>query len=104
MATIKFISNIQCQIFIDLEYIGIARSDKMLKVSLEPGSYLIEAMDEKGKILKKYELCVSPAETQVLQNLHFYDYTSSQKFNIEESHKKRFFVKRFFPDGEKAYW
>jgi len=102
MAIVKFISDYQCNIFIDLEYVGVAQADKMLKVSLEPGSYLIEAMDEKGKSLKKYALNVSPTETQVLQNLHFYDNTSLTNLNVEESHKKKTLVKCIFPDGEKA--
>lgn len=102
MAIVKFISDFQCNIFIDLEYVGVAQTDKMLKVSLEPGSYLIEAMDEKGKSLKKYALNVSPTETQVLQNLHFYDNTSLTNLNVEESHKKKTLVKCIFPDGEKA--
>ena len=102
MAIVKFISDFKCNIFIDLEYVGVAQADKMLKVSLEPGSYLIEAMDEKGKSLKKYALNVSPTETQVLQNLHFYDNTSLTNLNVEESHKKKTLVKCIFPDGEKA--
>ena len=102
MAIVKFISDFQCNIFIDLEYVGVAQADKMLKVSLEPGSYLIEAMDEKGKSLKKYALNVSPTETQVLQNLHFYDNTSLTNLNVEESHKKKTLVKCIFPDGEKV--
>ena len=102
MAIVKFISDFQCNIFVDLEYVGVAQADKMLKVSLEPGSYLIEAIDEKGKSLKKYALNVSPTESQVLQNLHFYDNTSLTNLNVEESHKKKTLVKRIFPDGEKA--
>ena len=74
MATVKFITDKNCQLFIDMELVGDVFVDKMLKISLEAGSYLVEGKDTNGKSIGKYKLTVNPSDTQVLENL-------SEKFN-----------------------
>ena len=69
MAIIKFFSDKACQLFIDMERVGDVQANKMLKLSLDTGSYLIEVKTNNGKCLKKYELKISPTDCQVLQDL-----------------------------------
>lgn len=55
MAIVKFISNIQCDIFVDFEYVGKVLVNEMLKVSLGKGCYLIEAKSPfRGFLCLKY--------------------------------------------------
>lgn len=81
MAIVKFISENPCHIFIDMEFVGEIQADKMLKVSLETGSYLVETKDINGNYIKKYELKVDSTEAQILQNL------SAQNDNLENTIK-----------------
>lgn len=69
MAIVKFISEIDCNVYIDMELVGELQAEKMLKVTLEVGSYLVEATDSNGRNIRKYELKVSPIEAQILQNI-----------------------------------
>lgn len=69
MAIVKFISEIDCNVYIDMELVGELQAGKMLKVTLEVGSYLVEATDSNGRNIRKYELKVSPIEAQILQNI-----------------------------------
>lgn len=52
MAIVKFISENSCQIFVDMELVGEVQAGRMLKVSLETGSYLVEVKDAEGNYLK----------------------------------------------------
>ena len=74
MAIVKYITNKNCQLFIDMELVGDVFTGKMLKISLDAGSYLVEGKDTNGKSIGKYKLTVNPSDTQVLENL-------SEKFN-----------------------
>ena len=74
MAIVKFVTDKNCQLFIDKELVGDVFTGKMLKISLDAGSYLIEGEDTNGKSIGKYKLTVNPSDTQVLENL-------SEKFN-----------------------
>ena len=74
MAIVKFITDKNCQLFIDMELVGDVFTGKMLKISLDAGSYLVEGKDANGKSIGKYKLTVNPSDTQVLENL-------SEKFN-----------------------
>ena len=74
MAIVKFITDKNCQLFIDMELVGDVFTGKMLKISLDAGSYLVEGKDTNGKSIGKYKLTVNPSDTQVLENL-------SEKFN-----------------------
>lgn len=69
MAIIKFISEIDCNVYVDMELVGNLQAGKMLKVMLDVGSYLVEAIDTHGSIIRKYELKVSPIDGQLLQNI-----------------------------------
>ncbi len=69
MAIVKFISDKNCKLYIDMDFVGEVQVDNMLKISLGTGSYLIEAKDANDKILKKYELNVNSNDNQVLQDL-----------------------------------
>ena len=142
MATVKFISEKECQLFIDMELVGIVETNKMLKVALESGSYLVEVKDAKGSNLRKYELKINPNDNQILQDLtagnddieevleslrndsslRFYNQRAVFAYNgkygyINSQYKiiippiysyadnfisPKAFVRRLFPDGEKA--
>lgn len=67
MATIKFISEQECYLYIDTECMGILEVSKLKKLELEVGSYLIEVKDMHGKTIKKYTLDVEEKQNQILQ-------------------------------------
>lgn len=69
MAIVKFISEIDCNVYIDMELAGELQAGKMLKLPIDVGSYLVEAKDADGNTIKKYELKISPVESQILQNI-----------------------------------
>lgn len=69
MAIVKFISEQDCQIFIDKELIGNVTADSLLKVTLKVGGYLIEVKNSEGVILKKYNLEIKPTDNQILQDV-----------------------------------
>ena len=71
MAVVKFISENNCRLFVDMDYVGDILANKMLKITLESGSYLVEIKDANDTILKKYELKISSEDAQVLQNITF---------------------------------
>ena len=52
MAIVKFISENSCQIFVNMELVGEVQAGRMLKVSLETGSYLVEVKDAETKEMK----------------------------------------------------
>ena len=54
MAIVKFVSDKNCQVFIDMELAGKVTPNSMLKVTLETGDYLIQIKDVKNPIDKKY--------------------------------------------------
>jgi len=74
MAIVKFVTDENCQVFIDMEYVGNVFVGKMLKTSLDIGSYLVEVKYPDGKSIGKYTLVVNPHDTQLLENI-------SEKFN-----------------------
>lgn len=69
MAVVKFVSDKDCQIFIDMELAGKVTSDSMLKVTLEAGGYFIQVKDEDGNLIKEYDLEIDPSDNQLLQKM-----------------------------------
>lgn len=69
MALVKFVSDKDCQVFIDMELVGKVTPQSMLKVSLEIGGYLIQIKDEDGNLIKEYELEIKPSDNQLLQKI-----------------------------------
>lgn len=69
MAVVKFVSDKDCQVFIDMELAGKVASESMLKVTLEPGGYLIQVKDEDGNLIKEYDLEIKPSDNQLLQKI-----------------------------------
>jgi len=69
MALVKFYSKAECQLFIDMEYVGILKSDTLLKLSLDVGSYLVDIRNMDGDSLKLFELQVNSTDSQILQNI-----------------------------------
>ena len=69
MAIVKFVSDKDCQIFIDKECVGEVAEDSILKLTLEPGGYLVEVKDNEAHILKKYNLEIKATDNQVLQDV-----------------------------------
>lgn len=81
MAIVKFVSDKDCQVFIDMELVGKVASESMLKVTLEPGGYLIQIKDEEGNLIKKYDLEINPSDNQLLQKI---DCANNKKDDIIE--------------------
>ncbi|MBR4481094.1 MAG: WG repeat-containing protein [Prevotella sp.] len=71
MAIVKFVSDKTCQIFIDKEFAGKVNKDSILKLTLEPGGYLIEIKDKDEHIHKKYNLEIKTTDNQVLQDVSY---------------------------------
>ena len=69
MAIVKFVSDKDCQVFIDMELVGKVASESMLKVTLETGGYLIQVKDEDGNLIKEYDLEIKPSDNQLLQKI-----------------------------------
>lgn len=69
MAIVKFISDKDCQVFIDMELAGKVAPESMLKVTLETGGYLIQVKDENGNLIKEYDLEIKPSDNQLLQKI-----------------------------------
>lgn len=69
MAIIKFISDKSCHLYIDLEFVGEVQPNKILRISLDTGSYLVEVKNNKDCIVKKYVLSIKPTDIQILQNI-----------------------------------
>ena len=84
MAIVKFVSDKDCQVFIDMELVGKVASESMLKVKLEPGGYLIQIKDEEGKLIKEYDLEIKSSDNQLLQKI---DGTNNKLDDIIENLK-----------------
>ena len=69
MAIVKFISEKVCQLFVDMDFVGDILANTILRITLDAGSYLVEAKDSNGRTIKKYELKIKSEDTQVLQNI-----------------------------------
>lgn len=69
MAIVKFVSDKDCQVFIDMEFAGKVAPDSMLKVTLETGGYLIQIKDD-GHLIKEYDLEIKVSDNQVLQKIN----------------------------------
>lgn len=69
MAIVKFVSDKNCQVFIDMEQAGKVTPDSMLKVTLETGGYLIQVKDEDGNLIKEYDLEIKPSDNQLLHKI-----------------------------------
>lgn len=69
MALVKFVSDKDCQVFIDMELAGKVTRQSMLKVSLEIGCYLVQIKDEDGNLIKEYNLEIKPSDNQLLQKI-----------------------------------
>ncbi len=69
MAVVKFLSNKDCHVFIDMELAGKVTPESMLKVTLETGGYLIQIKDEDANLIKEYELEIKSSDNQLLQKI-----------------------------------
>ena len=69
MAIVKFVSDKDCQVFIDMELAGKVSSESMLKVTLETGGYLIQVKNEDGNLIKEYDLEIKTSDNQLLQKI-----------------------------------
>ena len=69
MALVKFVSDKDCQIFVDKECVGEVNKDSILKHLLEPGEYLVEVKDANAHILMMYNLEIKSTDNQILQDM-----------------------------------
>ena len=70
MAIVKFVSDKDCQVFIDMEFAGKVAPDSILKVTLETGGYLIQIKDDDCLLIKEYDLEIKVSDNQVLQKIN----------------------------------
>ena len=84
MAIVKFASDKDYQLFIDMELAGKVASESMLKVTLETGGYLIQIKDEDGNLIKEYDLEIKSSDNQLLQKI---DGTNNKLDDIIENLK-----------------
>ena len=70
MAIVKFVSDKDCQVFIDMELVGKVAPDSMLKITLETGGYLVQIKDDDGHLIKEYDLEIKVSDNQVLQKIN----------------------------------
>ena len=82
MAIVKFVSDKNCQVFIDMEQAGKVTPDSMLKVTLETGGYLIQVKDEDGNLIKEYDLEIKPSDNQLLQKIDDVNYNLDDTIEI----------------------
>lgn len=66
MAILKFLSKIDCNLYIDTEFISAISSDMIKRVELEVGSYLIETFDTEGTKTSSQLLNVEESQKQIL--------------------------------------
>lgn len=69
MAIIKFLSKIDCKLYIDTEFISVMNADMIKKIELETGSYLIETFDTEGAKINSQILNVEESKRQILLHL-----------------------------------
>ena len=69
MATIKFISEYNCLLYIDTEFIDILEPNKLKIIELPIGSYLIEIKNNTNISIKSYILDVNEGITQMVQQI-----------------------------------
>lgn len=106
MAIVKFVIDENCQLFIDMELVGNVFAGKMLKISLDIGSYLVEGKKANGKSIGKYKLTISPSDTQVLENLsEKFNEIDTAIYNLRNDSSLRFFHQRavFCYNGNYGY-
>ena len=106
MAIVKFISDESCQILIDMELVGEVNANSILKVKLDAGSYLVEIKDNNHNYLKRYELKISPEESQVLQNLTIFNNSITETIDrLRNDSSLRFYNQRavFSHNGRYGY-
>ncbi|MDE5880690.1 MAG: WG repeat-containing protein [Muribaculaceae bacterium] len=69
MATIKFISEYKCLLYIDMTFIDVLEPNKLKIIELLTGSYLIEIKNNANVSIKSYILNVSVGVTQMVQQV-----------------------------------
>lgn len=70
MATIKFLSKIDCNLYIDTDFLSVVNADMIKKVELEVGSYLIETFDIEGAKISSQILTVEESQRQIFLHLN----------------------------------
>ena len=95
MATVKFISEKNCRLFVDMDFVGDILMNTVLKITLDTGSYLVEAKDSNGRTIKKYVLNINSEDTQVLQNITLHTNNIEDSISIlKENSSLRFYNQR----------
>lgn len=69
MAIIKFISEQVCKLYIDTEFVDVIEPNRLYKVEMEVGSYLIEVFTADDVLIKKYTFSIEPGQMHVLHQL-----------------------------------
>lgn len=69
MAIIKFLSKIDCNLYIDTEFVSVINADVIKKIELEVGSYLIETFNTEGSKINSQILNVEESQRQILLRL-----------------------------------
>lgn len=69
MAIVKFLSKIDCNLYIDTEFVSVMNADMIKKIELEVGCYLIETFDTEGSKISSQILNVEESQKQILLHL-----------------------------------
>lgn len=69
MAIVKFISDQDCQLFIDTKFVDTIHVDQIKKIDLDVGSYFIEIKSIDNNTLKKYVLDIYANQNQIVHQI-----------------------------------
>lgn len=69
MVIVKFLSESDCDLYIDTEFFCAVSANLIRKIELEVGSYLIEALDAEGKKISSQVLNIEQSQRQIFLQL-----------------------------------
>ena len=93
MATLKIISDRDCKLYIDQEFICNMSANKLIKHEIDPGIYLIDVMANEGSLScceKSFDLEIADNKQQILKRIAFassIDKINEKNYNENEENK-----------------
>lgn len=95
MATVKFISEQDCQLFIDTVFAVSLRANQLKRINLQTGSYFIEVKSADNNTLSQYVLDIDEYQTQIVHQIPAQDYNIKLALDkIKEDPSVQFFNNR----------
>jgi len=87
-STLKIIPDVDCEIFLDTEYVGLAGGNKVFRIELRKGTYVIEfvsSTNRKCRITENYVMASTDIED--LLRISFRESVEEKTFNREEENR-----------------